>query len=68
MSTFYDFDQQSFQLLPENVQLNLCIEVIWEHETRDPDYIKHVLLHSHHWLSMWERTDMWLRLGLEAVW
>ena len=68
MSVFQDFNRQSFELLSENVQLNLCIEAIYEHETRDPDYIKHVLLLSQHCLSFYECTDMWLRLGLDAVW
>ena len=68
MAKFQDFDKGAFELLPENVQMNLCVEAIWEHESRDPDYIKHVLTHSQHWLSLYECTMMWLRLGLESVW
>lgn len=67
MASFHDFTEESFELLPENVQLNLCVEAIYEHETRDPDYIRYVLLHQH-WGTFYESTTMWLKLGLESVW
>lgn len=68
MASFHDFTRESFELLPENVQLNLCVDAIYEHESRDPDYIRHVLIHSKHWLTFYECTTMWLKLGLESVW
>ena len=68
MSTLYDYDARSFERLPLNAQINLCVEAIGEAEGRDPEYIKHVLTHVSQWLSLYEAAMLWLTVGLDAIW